>query len=158
MNTKLLFHAFIYLLTLCASSNAQQTFKPKDKEPSWTYNTIAELHDLAKRHLASLDTQIADKKAVSESMMNPFKKTAKENYDQLAKKRKDFLDQEWNCPYWFWQKCGRCDGTGAIWLGFKTCPNCNGNKGHNQHGDHSGADKVHSCEPSTIRALLKVAD
>jgi hypothetical protein len=158
MKIKLLFHACFSLLVLCASSNAQQTFKPAGKEQGWTYNNIAELHDLAKRHLATLDTQIADKKAASEATMNPFKSTAKVNYDKLAKERKDFLDQEWNCPYWYWQKCGKCDGTGAIWLGFKICSDCKGTKGSNLHGDHSGADKVHSCNPSTIRALLKAPD
>ncbi len=158
MNKKQLFHACISLLVLCASSNAQQTFKPKGKEQGWNYNTIAELHDLTKKHLDSLAEQIADKKAASENKFNPFKKKAKENYNKLVEERKTFLEQDWNCPYWFWQKCSRCDGTGAIWLGFKKCPNCNGNKGHNQHGNHAGTDKSHSCEPSTIRALLKVAD
>jgi hypothetical protein len=162
MNIKQLFHTFICLLSLCASSSAQQTFKPNGKEPGWTYNTIAELHDLAKKHLASLDTQIADKKAASESIMNPLKSIAKKNHDKLVTERKDFLDQSWTCPFWW--RCNNCNGgnkqsfVGSGMLNTGPCWKCRRQNGYKYHGDHYGEDKDYSCNPSTIRALLKVAD
>jgi hypothetical protein len=156
MNIKLVLHAFICLLTLCASSNAQQTFKPKDKEPGWNYNTIAELHGLAKKHLDSLDTQIADKNAASKSALNLFKETAKKRYNELVKERKTFLNQTWTCPYRVWQTCSKCKGWGREWL-IWTCSRCHGGKGYHEDS-HPTVDAEHSCSPNTIGALLKVAD
>jgi len=155
MNRKLLAHAFVFLLTFSTSSNAQQTFKPNEKEPGWTYNTIAELHDSAKKYLANLDKDIAIKKAASESPINPFHGKAKERYEELLNERKAFLNQTWQCPHKFWQMCSNCAGRGTEWWVF-TCSSCNGRRGHNKDS-HSKIDEVHSCSPATIRALLKVA-
>lgn len=158
MNPKLLFLVWTCLLTLSVDSNAQQTFKINGKEPAWTYHNIAELHSRAKTHLVELDAQIADKKEASESLLNPFKERALARYNELVEERKVFLDQTWTCPHWFWRTCGGCDGKGTRWAGWRTCRDCNGSKGHNLHGNHPEVDVHHSCDPSTIRALLKVTD
>lgn len=162
MNIKLLFHAFIILLILSTSSNAQQLFKPNGKEPGWTYHNIAELHDLAKKHLASLDSEIASKKAASESSINPFHAKAKERYGELIKVRKAYLDQTWICPH-LW-RCDNCDGgkkqsfVGGNWFYTGPCWKCKRQNGYKYHNNHYGRDKDYSCTPSTIRALLKVKD
>lgn len=162
MNKKPLFTILAFLLTVCANVNAQHTFKLNDKGPAWTYNTIAELHDLAKKHLAVLDEKIATKKSASESSLNPFNDQAKAKYHELLKERLDFLGREWTCPHKYWQKCSNCNGTGnrtalgMHWWG-TTCSVCNGGKGHFEDS-HPKVDAQHSCSPATIRALLKIKD
>jgi len=157
MNIKLLNFTIIVATAVCMVARAQATYRSGDAGP-WNYISIRELHAHAYNYLKEIDAKIAVKKMAIDIPGNPFKEQAKKNLDELTARRESFLDSKWDCPYWHWKQCGKCVGTGRIWIGLRQCPDCNGNKGHNEHGNHDSKDQGYSCDPSTIRALLNIKE
>ena len=155
MITRIVNFAFIAVIAVCMAANGQGTYKLNDTV-SWTYTTISELHAYADKHLKELDAKIADKKAATEIPLNPFRGQAKKHLAELNSERTTFLASTWRCPYWHWQKCDACDGTGTSW-GFWPCKTCNGSKGHNED-NHGATEKKYACPTPTFRALLEVKE
>ena len=155
MKIKSVHFAFIAVIAVCMVANGEEIYKFNDTV-SGTYKTITELRGYADTYLKTLDAQIAKKKAVSEDWRNPFRGVAKKRLDELNSDRTKFLDSKWRCPYWHWQKCAACDGTGTRWS-FWTCKSCNGSRGHNED-THGATEKKYACPTPTFRALLEVKE